>query len=186
MKYIFSFFLTGIFIMTASAQEYKSLYEITVENLDGEKIPLNEFRGKVALVVNTASNCGFTGQYKDLESVYQEFKSLGFVVLAFPSNDFAGQEPGSNSEIKSFCELKYKTTFPVFAKGPVTGEQKQLVYKFLTESSDPKFQGDPGWNFVKFLVNREGKVIGRYSSMTSPTGSKLKKTILKELKKESE
>ena len=155
----------------------QSLYDLSAGGLDGQKIELATFSGKVALVVNTASKCGFTSQYKDLESVYQEYKDQGFVVLGFPSNDFGGQEPGTNQEIKTFCELKYKTTFPVFAKGSVSGTEKQPVYKFLTEQSEKDYQGDPGWNFVKFLVDKQGKVVGRFSSITSPNGRKLRSAI---------
>lgn len=158
-----------------------SLYDYSVTDLQGNALPLSQYRGKVALVVNTASECGFTSQYKDLEEVYQLYKERGFVVLGFPSNDFGAQEPGSNQEIKKFCELKYHTTFPIFSKGAVSGEQKQPTYKFLTEQSDEQFRGDPGWNFVKFLVNREGQVVGRFTSMRSPTGSAIVRAIEEQL-----
>ncbi len=155
----------------------KNFYEYTAKSITGEEVKLDVFRGKVALVVNTASNCGFTSQYQGLEELYQKYKDQGFVVLAFPSNDFGGQEPGKNEEIKHFCELKYKTTFPIFEKNPVKGSEKQPVYKFLTENSEKKFQGDPGWNFVKFLVDQQGQVVGRYASITTPTSKKIVKTI---------
>jgi glutathione peroxidase len=158
-----------------------SFYDYSVNDLAGEKTALEKYRGSVALVVNTASQCGFTYQYKDLEAVYQKYKERGFIVLGFPSNDFGGQEPGSDQEIKKFCELKYKTTFPVFAKAPVSGAERQPVYRFLTEGSDEAFKGDPGWNFVKFLINKDGKVVGRFSSMQSPTGSEIEAAIEKEL-----
>jgi glutathione peroxidase len=158
-----------------------SFYDYSVNDLAGEKTALEKYRGSVALVVNTASQCGFTYQYKDLEAVYQKYKERGFIVLGFPSNDFGGQEPGSDQEIKKFCELKYKTTFPVFAKAPVSGAERQPVYQFLTEASGEAFKGDPGWNFVKFLINKDGKVVGRFSSMQSPTGSEIEAAIEKEL-----
>jgi len=154
-----------------------SLYDLTAVSVAGEPVSLSTYRGTVALVVNTASQCGFTSQYKGLEELYKKFKDRGFVVLGFPSNDFGRQEPGSNAEIKKFCELKYRTTFPVFEKNPVTGNEKQPVYKFLTEESAEEFQGDPGWNFVKFLVDKNGVVIGRFSSMTGPTSGKIERAI---------
>lgn len=158
-----------------------SFYDYSVKDLGNQDVPLAQYRGSVALVVNTASQCGFTYQYKDLEAVYQKYKEKGFVVLGFPSNDFGGQEPGSNQDIKKFCELKYKTTFPMFAKGPVSGAERQPVYQFLTEGSPEDFRGDPGWNFVKFLINKEGKVVGRFTSMQSPMGSEIEAAIEKEL-----
>ncbi len=159
----------------------KSLYDYTVKDLAGEDVPLEKYRGSVALVVNTASQCGFTYQYKDLEAVYQKYKEKGLVVLGFPSNDFGGQEPGSNQEIKKFCELKYKTTFPLYEKAPVSGAERQPVYQFLTEGSAEEFRGDPGWNFVKFLIDKNGNVVGRFSSMQSPTGSEIEDAIEKHL-----
>jgi glutathione peroxidase len=159
-----------------------SFYDLRVKTLSGEDVSLERFRGKVALVVNTASNCGFTSQYKGLEELYQKYKERGFVVLGFPSNDFGGQEPGSNAEIKQFCELKYRTTFPMFEKNAVSGDDKQPAYKFLTELSASEFHGDPGWNFVKFLVDKNGTVIGRFSSMTSPAGGKIERAIEAALK----
>lgn len=156
-----------------------SLYELTATSISGEPLPLSQFRGKVALVVNTASECGFTSQYKGLEELYEEYMDRGFVVLGFPSNNFGGQEPGSNEEIKKFCELKFHTTFPMFAKGDVKGPAKQPVYQFLTEQSAEEFRGDPGWNFVKFLVDRKGRVVGRFSSMTRPASRSLRAEVEK-------
>ena len=157
-------------------EENISLHSYTIMDIGGNEVSLSKFKGQVLLIVNTASKCGFTPQYQALEELYQSYRDRGFSVLGFPSNDFGGQEPGSNSEIKEFCDLKYRTTFPMFEKGPVTGD-KQPVYMFLTELSDPSFHGDPGWNFVKFLVNKDGRVVGRFSSMTSPTSKKIKRAI---------
>ncbi len=164
-------------------EKHQSLYDYSVTDLQGETVELKEFKGKVSLVVNTASECGFTSQYKDLEEVYLALKDRGFVVLGFPSNDFGAQEPGSDQEIKKFCELKYKTTFPIFSKAPVSGERKQPVYQFLTEGSGEEYRGDPGWNFVKFLVDRNGQVVGRFSSMRSPTGKAVLRAIEEQLAK---
>jgi len=167
-------FMTDI---SAAQTTPENFYQLSAQDIEGKQVSLAEYKGKVALVVNTASQCGFTSQYKGMESLYQEYKDRGLVVLAFPSNDFAGQEPGSNSDIKKFCELKYNTTFPIFSKAPVTGADKQPVFKFLTEKSAADYQGDPGWNFVKFLIDKNGQVVGRFSSMTSPDGGKIKRAI---------
>lgn len=154
-----------------------SLYDIVVKDLSGNEISLSEFKGKVVLIVNTASKCGFTGQYKELEELYQEFKDKGFVVLAFPSNDFLGQEPGSNKEIKEFCKTRFNITFPIFSKSPVTGKDKQPTFVWLTNQAG----GGILWNFEKFLIGKEGEFLGRWRSTTTP--SKLKKEIRKALEK---
>jgi len=167
--------------MAEDIENKNGLYDFTVNDVSGQKTSLGQFRGKVSLVVNTASECGFTSQYAGLQLLYEEFQSKGFEVLAFPSNDFGHQEPGSDEEIKKFCEMKYKTTFPVFSKEVVKGENRQPVYSFLTTQSAAEFHGDPGWNFVKFLINKKGQVIGRYSSMTSPKSDRLRRDIEKAL-----
>ncbi len=168
-------------VPSALFADTKSFYELEVSDLSGSKVNLSEYRGKVALVVNTASNCGFTYQYAGLEELYQKYRDQGFVVLAFPSNDFGEQEPGDNEEIKKFCDAKYNITFPVFSKAPVSGSQKQTAYKFLTDDSAKDYQGDPGWNFVKFLVGKDGKVINRFSSSTKPMSDTITSAIEIEL-----
>lgn len=162
-----------VFSMTNSAAEETSLYDFQVTSLDGSPVDLGIYRGKVALVVNTASKCGFTSQYAGLEKLYERYRERGFVVLGFPSNDFLGQEPGSNEEIAHFCKINYGVSFPLFSKAPVSGAEKQPIYRFLTEQSAKEFQGDPGWNFVKFVVNSAGHVVGRFSSMTKPESKKV-------------
>jgi glutathione peroxidase len=131
--------------------------------------PLGKYQGKVALVVNTASKCGFTPQYKDLESLYEKYQDQGFVVLGFPSNDFGAQEPGSDAEIKKFCELNYKVKFPLMPKAPVKGEAKQPAYKYLTEKTREDLRGEVEWNFEKFLVGKDGQVVARFKSKVSPS-----------------
>lgn len=158
-----------------------NFYELSAIDLEGNSISFDRFRGQVVLAINTASECGFTYQYKDLEALYQKYKDSGFTVLAFPSNDFGKQEPGSDHEIRQFCEMKYRTTFPIFSKGMVKGEKKQDVYRFLTEQSAPEFRGDPGWNFVKFLIDKNGTVVGRFSSMQSPTGNAIVSAVEEQL-----
>lgn len=150
---------------------HAGFYDFPAEAIDGKKVELKGYKGKVALVVNTASRCGFTEQYKDLQATYEKYKSKGFVVLAFPSNDFAMQEPGSNAEIKKFCDLNYRVKFPMFAKGKVIGPAKQPVYKFLTEGK--KFGGEISWNFEKFLVNKDGEVVARFDPAVSPADPKV-------------
>lgn len=156
-----------------NSQHQESFFDYAAVDILGNSVNLSQYKGKVILAVNTASNCGFTGQYQDLQKLYEKYKEQGFIVLAFPSNDFGGQEPGSNEEIKTFCENKYSVTFPIFSKAPVSGTDIQPAYKFLTQKSDKQFQGDPGWNFVKFLVNKEGQVVARFSSMTNPMSKKV-------------
>ncbi len=155
----------------------ESFFDLSAQNISGENVPLSKYRGKVLLVVNIASQCGFTAQLADLQRVYEEYRSRGFEVLAFPSNDFGGQEPLDNQGVKSFCESKYGVTFPLFAKGRVSGTERQPVYKFLTEKSAPEFNGDPGWNFVKYLVGKNGTVRDRFSSMATPTSSAVTRRI---------
>lgn len=153
----------------------KSFYDFSVEGIDGKKVALSQYKGKVALVVNTASKCGYTPQYKALEALYEKYKGKGLVILGFPSNDFGQQEPGSNQEIKKFCELKYSVTFPLFSKNHVKGPETQTIYRFLTDNTAPK--EEVAWNFEKFLVDKSGKVVGRYKSKIEPTDSELVKKI---------
>lgn len=160
-------------------QEPAGFYAFKVKSIDKQEVELAQYAGKVALVVNTASRCGFTSQYEGLEKIYREYKDRGFVVLGFPSNDYLSQEPGSDEEIKKFCKLNYDVSFPMFSKASVSGKDKQPVYRYLTEESAPEFQGDPGWNFVKFLISREGKVIGRFSSRQRPDSSEVIEAIEK-------
>lgn len=146
-----------------------SLYEIPVRDIDGKEMTLGVYRGKVLLIVNVASRCGFTGQYAGLQKLYATYGERGLVVLGFPSNDFLGQEPGTNGEIKEFCSLKYRVTFPMFEKVAVKGKEMHPLYRFLTEkASDPAFAGKITWNFNKFLVGRDGKVVARFGSRTAP------------------
>lgn len=155
----------------------KSAYDFTVMDVEGKKVSLEQYKGKVALIVNTASRCGYTDQYKDLQKLFDTYKSKGFVVLGFPSNDFGGQEPGTNKEIKSFCETNFNVKFPLFDKGPVKGPEKQPLYKYLTESSGEGLKGEVGWNFEKFLVDKNGVVVARYKSGVQPLDSGLTKTL---------
>lgn len=149
----------------------KSIYDFTMKNIDGKDVKLNTFKGKVVMIVNTASKCGYTPQYEGLQSMYDKYKDRGLVILGFPANNFMGQEPGTEAEIKEFCTLKYKVTFPMFAKISVKGEDQHPLYNFLTnKATNPEFSGDVSWNFNKFLVDRSGKVVARFGSKDKPDG----------------
>ncbi len=167
--------LTAIAASLAIAGAPVSLYDFKVQSIDGKEVPLSNYKGKALLIVNTASQCGYTPQYKGLEELYQAYKAKGFEILAFPSNDFGGQEPGTNAEVKSFCELKYKTTFPLFAKVPVKGEAAAPLYKYLTGLKENG--GEVTWNFNKFLVSADGKVVAHLPSKVDPTSDELKKQL---------
>ncbi len=162
---------------SCTVEASKSAYGFAVVDGEGKPAQLSSYKGKVALIVNTASKCGYTGQYRDLQALYEKYKSKGFVVLGFPSNDFGGQEPGSNKEIKTFCETNFNVKFPLFDKGAVRGEGKQPLYKFLTEESGETFKGEVAWNFEKFLVDKEGRVVGRYKSAVKPMDGAVTKVL---------
>ncbi len=152
-----------------------SVYDFNVKTIDGKEVSLSQYKGKALLIVNTASKCGYTPQYKDLEALYQEYKGKGLEVLAFPANEFGGQEPGSNEEIKSFCELKYKTTFPLFGKIVVKGKGQHPLYAYLTGLLTNG--GEVTWNFNKFLVSPEGAVVAHLESKANPTSADFKKQV---------
>jgi len=146
-----------------------SVLDFKMRDIDGNEVKLDKYKGKVLLIVNTASKCGYTPQYEGLQSVYTKYKDKGFYVLGFPANNFGAQEPGTETEIKEFCTSKYHVTFPMFAKISVKGEDQDPLYKFLTDkATDPEFAGDITWNFNKFLVDRKGKVVARFSSKDTP------------------
>lgn len=154
-----------------------NIYDFTVLNTKKEPVSMAEYKGKVLLVVNTATGCGFTPQYEGLESLYKKYKDQGFVVLDFPCNQFANQAPGTEDEIVSFCQMKYNVSFPQFAKIKVNGDEANALYKWLKEQKGGFFSKSIKWNFTKFLVDREGKVIERYAPTTKP--EKIEKDILK-------
>jgi glutathione peroxidase len=154
-----------------------SLFNFTVNSLDGKPVDLGQFRGKVVLVVNTASHCGFVSQYAGLEKLYEDYKDRGFVVFGFPSNDFGGQEPGPAKEIAQLCSTKFNVTFPMFEKIKTRGNGQAPVYQFLTTG-----HGTPTWNFHKYLVDKTGKVIGEFSSQTAPESKEIREAIESALK----
>lgn len=155
-----------------------TVHDFTLNSIDGQPVALSQFKGKVALIVNVASRCGFTPQYAGLEALYRKYKDQGFVVLGFPANNFMGQEPGTNEEIKEFCSRKYNVTFPMFAKISVKGSDQAPLYRFLTDKKlHPNTGGDIRWNFTKFLVDRNGKVIARFGSTVSPDSKEMIRAI---------
>jgi len=152
-----------------------SIYDFTMEDIDNKPRSLHDFKGKVLMIVNTASFCGNTPQYAGLQTLYERYREQGLTILAFPANDFGKQEPGDNKEIAEFCYTKYSLEFPLFSKVVVTGEQKHPLYRYLTE--DTAFPGEITWNFQKFLVNREGTVIARYAPRQKPLSPQIVQDI---------
>jgi glutathione peroxidase len=153
-----------------------SLYDFTMDSIEGAPVPLSQYKGKVALVVNVASRCGFTPQYAALEATYRAHKDRGVVVLGFPANNFKGQEPGTNAEIADFCKRTYDVTFPMFSKVSVLGADKAPLYQFLT-SGGPEIE----WNFTKFVVGRDGAVVARFPSKVKPDATEVIAAIEKAL-----
>ena len=157
-----------------------NISDITVKNIDGQEVKLSDYKGKVLLIVNVASHCGFTPQYTALEQIYKKYNAKGFEILAFPSNDFGGQEPGTNEEIKNFCTSKYDVTFPMFDKIKVLGDEKSPLYERIIKYPP---EGDVSWNFEKFIVDKNGNVVGRFKSKVTPDSEEITSAIEKELSK---
>jgi glutathione peroxidase len=151
-----------------SAQS-KSIYNFTMKSIDGDPVSLKSYHGKVVLLVNVASKCGFTPQYAALEALYEKYKSRGLVIVGIPANNFMSQEPGTDAEIKTFCTNKYNVSFPMMSKVSVKGDDETPLYLYLTDkSSNPQFGGDIKWNFTKFLFDRNGKPVARFEPATKP------------------
>ena len=160
------------------AKDHDCALDFKMKNIDGKTVDLEDYEGKVVLIVNTASQCGLTPQYTGLEALYEKYKDKGFVILGFPCNQFAGQEPGSDAEIKKFCSTEYHVTFPMFSKIEVNGDDASPLYKYLTSQDvKPKGQGTVSWNFEKFLIDRDGKLVARFAPPTKPSDAKLVKAI---------
>ncbi|MEP6787017.1 MAG: glutathione peroxidase [Acidobacteriota bacterium] len=165
-----------------AAETANSVLDFTMRDIDGKDTKLKQFKGKVLLVVNVASKCGYTPQYEALQAVYAKYKDQGFATLGFPANNFGSQEPGTETEIKEFCTSKYHVTFPMFAKISVKGDDKDALYSFLTsQDTDPGFAGDIKWNFTKFLVDRTGKVVARFEPGIKPDSPEVATAIEKYL-----
>jgi glutathione peroxidase len=155
--------------VAVAGAEVHSIYDFTMKSIDGQPVSLNSYHGKVVLLVNVASRCGFTPQYAGLEAVYEKYKDRGLVIVGVPANNFAQQEPGTNEEIKTFCSTKYNVTFPMMSKVSVLGDDETPLYRFLTDkSANPKVGGDIKWNFTKFLFDRNGNPVARFEPAVKP------------------
>ncbi len=167
-------------MQTVSVQANGSLYDIPLKDIDGKPVSLKAFEGKVLLIVNVASHCGYTPQYTGLEALQEKYRARGLVVLGFPCNQFGGQEPGTNEEIKQFCTSKYQVTFPLYDKIEVNGSHRHPLYASLAGADSP-FPGDIKWNFTKFLVGRDGKILQRFESKVKPDSPELVQALEKAL-----
>jgi len=172
MRYLVVGLLCCMCLLAAS-----SVYDFTLNSIDGQAAPLAAYKGKVLLLVNVASKCGFTPQYKGLEAVYEKYKDQGLVVIGFPANNFMAQEPGTNEEIKTFCSRTYNVSFPMYSKISVKGDDKAPLYQFLTEQKG----GDIKWNFTKFLVGRDGTIVARFEPKVTPDSPEVVAAIEKAL-----
>ncbi len=173
--------LGALFLMSAALFGASSIYEFTLNSIDGKPLPIADFKGKVILIVNVASKCGYTPQYKELEAVYEKYKDQGFVILGFPANNFMGQEPGTNQEIKTFCSRTYGVKFPLYTKISIKGSDQAPLYQFLTDPAT-KTGGEIKWNFTKFLAGRDGKIIARFETPVKPDAPEVIAAIEKALK----
>ncbi len=171
-----------LLIMATSLFAASGVYNFTLNSIDGKPTPLADYKGKVVLIVNVASQCGYTPQYSALESIYEKYKDQGFVILGFPANNFGAQEPGTNEEIKTFCTRKYSVTFPMYAKISVKGGDQAPLYAYLTKETGSGITGDIKWNFTKFLVDRDGKVVQRFEPAVTPDSKEVTGAIEKQLK----
>lgn len=163
---------------TADEPKANGPLDFTMKTIDGKDVPLSQYKGKVLLFVNVASKCGLTPQYEQLVALKTKYAEQGLEILGFPANNFMGQEPGTDSEIKVFCQTKYNVNFDIFSKISVKGNDIHPLYKYLTsKETDPKFSGDINWNFEKFLISREGEVINRFSPRTKPDAAEVTSAI---------
>ena len=177
-KFLMFMALLGTTLMAAD----KTVYDFTLNSIDGQPTSLSTFKGKVVLLVNVASRCGYTPQYTALEAVYEKYKDRGLVIVGVPANNFGGQEPGTNQEIKTFCTAKYNVTFPMMAKVSVKGKDIAPLYQFLTDkNANPQTGGEIGWNFTKFLIGPDGQVIARFDSAVTPDSKEVTSAIEKAL-----
>ncbi len=178
MKKIIAIALMAFGIMAIA--QTKNLHSFTAKTIDGKDFNFSTLKGKKALVVNTASECGLTPQYKELEALYKEYKDKGFVIVGFPANNFGSQEPGSNTEIKSFCTKNYGVTFQMMEKISVKGDDKHPIYKYLTEKKENgKMDAEVSWNFQKFMIDENGNLVGMVNPQGSPKDEKIIQFITK-------
>jgi glutathione peroxidase len=169
--------LTSTLLLAASVSA-ADIYDFSVHNIDGGSESLKAFKGKTILIVNVASKCGYTPQYAGLQKLYTRYKDKGFVILGFPANNFGAQEPGTNAEIKTFCSRTYNVTFPMFSKISVKGSDQEPLYQYLTtQSPNAATHGDIQWNFTKFLISSDGKIVARFEPDVSPESGQMQKAI---------
>ena len=173
--------LTSITFLMTLTERAETVYQYELNSINGENISLSDYEGDLLLIVNTASECGFTPQYEGLQELYETYSDQGFKVLGFPANNFGGQEPGTDEEIAQFCEVNYGVSFPMFSKVSVKGEDQHPLFGYLTSAVNPDFTGEVSWNFEKFLVDRNGNVIRRFKSNVKPMSDELTSAITKNL-----
>jgi glutathione peroxidase len=175
VRTLLSFLLLGALLAVASE---KSVYDYTLNSIDGQPAPFAAFKGKVLMLVNVASRCGYTPQYSALESVYEKYKDKGLVIVGVPANNFGAQEPGTNEEIKTFCTRKYNVQFPMMSKVSVKGADTTPLYQYLTDAKlNPKTGGEIKWNFTKFLVDRQGNIVARFEPEVTPDSPQVTSAI---------
>lgn len=179
--FIAAFALTPL-ITTAIADEKKSVHEFSVKDIDGKDVDLSKYKGKALLIVNVASKCGKTPQYANLVALQKTFKNKGLTVMGFPANNYGKQEPGTNDEIKEFCSTKYQVDFPMFAKVSVKGDDQSPLFQYLTNADNPDAKGDIKWNFEKFLIGKDGKLIRRFNSGVVPDSPEVVAAVEKAVK----
>ena len=171
-----------VLLMAGTTFAASNIYDFTLPNIDGKSMPLADFKGKVVLMVNVASQCGYTPQYTALEALYEKYKDQGFVIVGFPANNFGAQEPGTNEEIKTFCSRKYSVTFPLSSKVSVKGADQTPRYQYLTKQTPAPIAGDIKWNFTKFLVDRKGNVVQRFEPAVTPDSTEVVSAVEKLIK----
>jgi glutathione peroxidase len=183
MTKVFTLALSCLLLSAAALMAgEKSVFDFTLNTIDGQPAPLAAYRGKVVMLVNVASRCGYTPQYTALESIYEKYRDRGFVIIGIPANNFGAQEPGTNQEIKTFCQSKYSVTFPMMSKVSVKGDDKTALYQFLTDkTASPKTGGEIQWNFTKFLVGPDGQIITRFEPAITPDSPEVTAAIEKTL-----
>jgi glutathione peroxidase len=182
-KLLYVAVLSGLVaLMASNSFAASNVYDFTMSSIDGKPMPLSDFKGKVILMVNVASKCGYTPQYSALEALYEKYKDQGFVIVGFPANNFGAQEPGTNAEIKTFCSRTYNVTFPMYSKISVKGDDQAPLYKYLTKDTPAPISGDIKWNFTKFLVDRNGNVVERFESAVTPDSPEVTSAVEKLLK----
>ena len=176
-------FVLTVSLLSITPLKAASIYDYTLDSIDSKSTPLSSFKGKVVMLVNVASRCGYTPQYAGLEALYEKYKAKGFVIVGIPANNFMSQEPGTNAEIKTFCKSKYDVQFPMMSKVSVVGQDMTPLYQYLTsEKLDPKHAGEIKWNFTKFLIGKDGGVLDRFEPAVTPDSPTVASAVASALK----